>query len=119
MSSARNSILGSVIRLPFEVMTSVTNLPHQHLPNSDSFFKNGFFIMLVSNDSSNDSSSAQEVSVKAAFLVDATVYAMVGCVTCVQLVRNCCRYRPWTVQKMIHLLMFIATLGKLLICSFT
>ncbi|GAB9462689.1 Tobamovirus multiplication protein 3-like [Globisporangium polare] len=52
----------------------------------------------------------EAVGVGAAFLVDGFAYAFVAVAAAVQLVRNCCRYRPWTVQKMIHLLMFFATL---------
>lgn len=51
------------------------------------------------------------VGVASAFLVDGFVYALVAAVALLQLVRNCCRYRPWTVQKMIHLLMVMAALG--------
>lgn len=51
----------------------------------------------------------EPVGVGAAFLVDGFVYAVVALVAAMQLVRNCCRYRPWTVQKMIHLLLFAAT----------
>ncbi|CAI5704782.1 unnamed protein product [Peronospora effusa] len=54
----------------------------------------------------------EERRVRAAFLVDGIVYALVGCIAGVQFVRNCCRYRPWTVQKMIHVLMFFATLVR-------
>uniref|UniRef100_K3WPV5 THH1/TOM1/TOM3 domain-containing protein n=1 Tax=Globisporangium ultimum (strain ATCC 200006 / CBS 805.95 / DAOM BR144) TaxID=431595 RepID=K3WPV5_GLOUD len=52
----------------------------------------------------------EAIGVGAAFLVDGFAYALVAVAAAVQLVRNCCRYRPWTVQKMIHLLMFFATL---------
>ncbi|TYZ64842.1 hypothetical protein PybrP1_008145 [[Pythium] brassicae (nom. inval.)] len=55
-------------------------------------------------------SEEEPVGVGAAFLVDAFVYALVALVAAAQLVRNCCRYRPWTAQKMIHLLLFLATL---------
>ncbi|GLD94941.1 hypothetical protein PINS_up003566 [Pythium insidiosum] len=50
--------------------------------------------------------------VSAAFLIDGFVYALLSGAALVQLVRNCCRYRPWTVQKMVHLLMFLATLVR-------
>ncbi|RLN89233.1 hypothetical protein BBJ28_00002618 [Nothophytophthora sp. Chile5] len=63
---------------------------------------------------SGSGSADEELGVGAAFLVDAIVYALVGVAAAVQLVRNCCRYRPWTVQKMIHLLMFFATLGTVI-----
>lgn len=53
----------------------------------------------------------EAIGVGAAFLVDGFAYALVAVAAAVQLVRNCCRYRPWTVQKMIHLLMFSATLS--------
>ena len=69
--------------------------------------------LVVGGSSLNDN----ELGVGAAFLVDGIIYALVGCVAGVQFVRNCCRYRPWTAQKMIHFLMFVATLGKLVICS--
>ena len=71
--------------------------------------------LLVGDCGNGSSSNNEEIGVGAAFLVDGIVYALVGCIAGFQLVRNCCRYRPWTVQKMIHLLMFFATLGKLLI----
>lgn len=59
----------------------------------------------------------EAVGVGAAFLIDGFVYAFVAAAAAAQLVRNCCRYRPWTVQKMIHLLMFFATLSTLdLVC---
>ncbi|TDH65258.1 uncharacterized protein CCR75_008417 [Bremia lactucae] len=57
-------------------------------------------------------SGSAEWSVSAAFLVDSILYALVGGAAGVQLVRNCCHHRPWTVQKMIHLLMFVATLVR-------
>lgn len=65
-------------------------------------------------------SEEEPVGVGAAFLVDAFVYALVALVAAVQLARNCCRYRPWTAQKMIHLLLFLATLRAFerLICCF-
>ena len=59
----------------------------------------------------------EEEGVRTAFLVDSIVYALVGCIAAAQLVRNCGRYRPWTVQKMIHLLMFFATLGTSPLCA--
>jgi hypothetical protein len=52
-----------------------------------------------------------EGGVSAAFLVDGFVYALLAGGALVQFVRNCWRYRPWTVQKMLHLLMFVATFG--------
>ncbi|CAH0477170.1 unnamed protein product [Peronospora belbahrii] len=67
----------------------------------------------VDDSRNNDSGSVdEELGVGAAFLVDSIVYALVGCIAGVQLVRNCCRYRPWTIQKMIHLLMFVAALDR-------
>eukprot|EP00644_Phytophthora_capsici_P000184 jgi/Phyca11/525567/estExt2_fgenesh1_pm.C_PHYCAscaffold_40105 len=69
--------------------------------------------MLLAGSSDNGSGSRdEELGVGAAFLVDGIVYALVGGAAGVQFVRNCCRYRPWTVQKMIHLLMFFATLVR-------
>lgn len=73
--------------------------------------------LLVGGSGNGSSSRDEELGVGAAFLVDGIVYALVGGAAGVQLVRNCCRYRPWTVQKMIHLLMFLATFGKILLCS--
>ncbi|KAK1948020.1 Tobamovirus multiplication protein 3 [Phytophthora citrophthora] len=68
---------------------------------------------ILAGSSDNGSGSRdEELGVGAAFLVDGIVYALVGGAAGVQLVRNCCRYRPWTVQKMIHLLMFFATLVR-------
>ncbi|CEG49589.1 Domain of unknown function DUF1084 [Plasmopara halstedii] len=61
---------------------------------------------LLSDDGSSSDDSEQSVDV--AFLIDCILYALVACAAGVQLVRNLCRYRPWTVQKMIHLLMFFA-----------
>lgn len=58
----------------------------------------------------------EAVGVGAAFLVDGFAYAFVTVAAAVQFVRNCCRYRPWTVQKMIHLLMFFATLSTFEYC---
>jgi hypothetical protein len=55
-----------------------------------------------------------ESGVDFAFLIDGLLYASVAGGSLVQLVRNMCRYKPWTVQKMIHLLMFFATSSKLL-----
>ena len=69
-----------------------------------------------SNRSSFRADDEEEEGVRAAFLVDSVVYALVGCIAGIQLLRNCCRYRPWTVQKMIHLLMFLATLGTIFKC---
>uniref|UniRef100_A0AAV1VL58 THH1/TOM1/TOM3 domain-containing protein n=1 Tax=Peronospora matthiolae TaxID=2874970 RepID=A0AAV1VL58_9STRA len=75
--------------------------------------------MRFSTNGSNSSSSSfraneegEEEGVRAAFLVDSVVYALVGGIAGVQLLRNCCRYRPWTVQKMIHLLLFLAALDR-------
>ncbi|KAG3114711.1 hypothetical protein PI124_g6501 [Phytophthora idaei] len=67
---------------------------------------------LVSGSDNGSGSRDEQLGVGAAFLVDGIVYALVGGAAGVQLVRNCCRYRPWTVQKMIHLLMFFATLVR-------
>ncbi len=53
-----------------------------------------------------------EPGVGTAFLIDGFLYASLAGASLVQFVRNICRYRPWTVQKMIHLLMFTATVGK-------
>lgn len=53
----------------------------------------------------------EQSSVGAAFVADAVAYALVAALSAVQLVRNCGRYRPWTVQKMLHLLLFLGTLG--------
>ncbi|KAJ0391958.1 hypothetical protein P43SY_008741 [Pythium insidiosum] len=50
--------------------------------------------------------------VGAAFLIDGFLYALLAGGALVQLVRNCCRYRQWTVQKMVHFLMFLATLVR-------
>lgn len=52
-----------------------------------------------------------ESGVSAAFLGDGFIYAILSSVAMIQLLRNCRRYRPWTVQKMLHVLMFVATLG--------
>ncbi|KAG7396465.1 hypothetical protein PHYBOEH_002231 [Phytophthora boehmeriae] len=62
--------------------------------------------------SGNGSGPDEELGVGSAFLVDGMVYAVVGVIAAVQFTRNCCRYRPWTVQKMIHLLMFFATVVR-------
>lgn len=55
--------------------------------------------------------SDEQAGVSAAFEVAATAYALVAALSAVQLARNCVRYRPWTVQKMLHLLLFLGTLG--------
>ncbi|POM66632.1 Tobamovirus multiplication protein 3-like [Phytophthora palmivora] len=68
--------------------------------------------MESAHSGSGNGSRDEELGVGAAFLVDGIVYALVGGAAGVQLVRNCCRYRPWTVQKMIHLLMFFAALVR-------
>lgn len=52
-----------------------------------------------------------ESGVSAAFLTDGIVYALLAGGALLQLLRNCSAYRPWTIQKMIHLLMFGATFG--------
>ncbi|DBA02866.1 TPA: hypothetical protein N0F65_005893 [Lagenidium giganteum] len=51
----------------------------------------------------------EAIGISNAFLVDGFIYALLAGGSLVQLVRNCFRYRPWTVQKMIHLLLFIGT----------
>ncbi|TMW68777.1 hypothetical protein Poli38472_006245 [Pythium oligandrum] len=61
------------------------------------------------NATTRDAEDIQS-GVSAAFLVDGFVYALLAGGALMQLVRNCFRYRPWTVQKMVHLFMFIATL---------
>ncbi|TMW66608.1 hypothetical protein Poli38472_014584 [Pythium oligandrum] len=61
------------------------------------------------NATTRDAEDIQS-GVSAAFLVDGFVYALLAGGALMQLVRNCFRYRPWTVQKLVHLFMFIATL---------
>ncbi|KAF4321098.1 hypothetical protein BBO99_00002138 [Phytophthora kernoviae] len=67
---------------------------------------------MLKASSSSGSGPDEELGVGSAFLVDGMVYALVAVITAVQFARNCCRYRPWTVQKMIHLLMFFATVVR-------
>lgn len=40
-----------------------------------------------------------------AFLAAAAAYALVAALAALQLARNCRRYRPWTVQKLLHALL--------------
>jgi hypothetical protein len=55
--------------------------------------------------------SDEQAGVGAAFEAAAAAYALVAALSAVQLARNCVCYRPWTVQKMLHLLLFLGTLG--------
>lgn len=83
-----------------------------NIPNNKSFFAEFSAYQVSFRVSITMAMTLPEpVGVGAAFLVDGFVYALVALVAAVQLARNCCRYRPWTVQKMIHLLLFLATLS--------
>nr|CCA20930.1 conserved hypothetical protein [Albugo laibachii Nc14] len=54
----------------------------------------------------------QNAALSHAFLADAALYSMIVFASSVQLTRNCWNYRPLTVQKMIHLFMFLGSLTR-------
>ena len=59
----------------------------------------------------------QNAALSHAFLADAALYPMIVFASSVQLTRNCWNYRPLTVQKMIHLFMFLGSLSAFIYVS--